>query len=431
MVLFDDLFYNTELPSLLYRATSFQVLLTAHALCRGFLTVFQTTTVNGGERFHQLLLSRSEWQGRKKGLLTVSNHISVLDDPLIWGSLPISFAAYHSYLNHRWTFGSHDLCFTNTPLSHFFTLGQVLPTHRIKHSVHGGLFQPTFTEGVRLLSSISADYASWNPHNHTLVGAHNNHKPPSWPHDAIDPFSPLQPYPPAFPSYPGDVRAYNQPSRYACNSYSWVHIFPEGFVHQSDPSQRIMRYFKWGVSRLILEPPEAPEFVPMFIEGTDQIMHESRTFPRFLPRIGKTVVINYGEPVDMEARFGDLRKRWRERVEEEYMKEIDKIRHAHRGIIDKFMPEDRKQLMKRQDKEALRAWYASGLGVVPESLKYDGEIVELRKECTRRVREEVLKVRRGRGYPDEDPKSGYAETWKQEGPKREGKMEDDTWVKDM
>ena len=37
-------------------------------------------------------------------------------------------------------------------LSTFFTLGQVLPTHRSAHSEFGGLFQPTIAQAIRLLS---------------------------------------------------------------------------------------------------------------------------------------------------------------------------------------------------------------------------------------------------------------------------------------
>lgn len=449
MVLIDDLYRNTELPSFFHRSLSHGVVFTTAAICRGFLLAFNNLEVHGRPRFLDLLKSRADYLTRRKGLVTVSNHISVLDDPLIWGSLPLTFTMFYGAQNQRWTFGSHDLCFTNTILSHFFTLGQVLPTHRKMHSKYGGLFQPTFTEGVRLLSRIDSGMMAWNPLNRTLYPnainpAYNSSAPdperPKWPSSAIDPLSDLAPYAPAYPSYPNDVRAYNAPSRYACNSYSWIHIFPEGFIHQSDPSQRIMRYFKWGVSRLILEPPDCPDLVPMYIEGTDEIMHESRTFPRFLPRVGKNVVVTFGAEVDVEAVFGDLRKRWREICDRENMKKIPSASsHSLRQPPPKLqsgkapttsqMPEPSAEERRRQ-KIALDNIYLAELGIISETLKYDPEVVELRKECTRRVREEVLKVRRSRGYPDEDPKGGLVETWAREGPRREGKMDDETWVKE-
>ena len=74
-----------------------------------------------------------------------------------------------------------------------------------------------------------------------------------------------------------------------------MHIFPEGLVHQHPNLD--LRYFKWGVARLILESEPAPDILPMFIDGTQKIMPENRTFPRFLPRLGKKVRVAFGEDV--------------------------------------------------------------------------------------------------------------------------------------
>lgn len=187
------------------------------------------------------------------------------------------------------------------------------------------------------------------------------------------------------------------PSAYANRRFAWVHIFPEGRVHQKE--DKTMRYFKWGVSRLILEADTIPDMVPMWIEGFDQVMHESRTFPRFIPRGNNDVSVTFGEKVDMEARFGDLRNRWA-------------------------------QLKERVQ---AKGGSSSELGVIrDQELMSGAEAVKLREECTMRVREEVLKVRRSRGLPDEDPKCGLVETWRLEGGSQtEGKMADGSFVKDM
>lgn len=397
------LYTNGEQPSFVWRGASYQTMLAVSTLCRIFLFGLNKTQVNGLPRFLDLLKSRSDHKTRRRGLLTVSNHISVMDDPLIWGVLPLSFTAFHGYQNNRWSFGSHDICFQNTPLSLFFTLGQVLPTHRKAHSPYGGPFQATMTEGVRLFSNISSHKLSLSPHSHPN---HPRRHIPSFPRDCVDPFSDLS-LAPSYPSSPADVRWYLSPSRYASNAYSWIHIFPEGMIHQSPPtpsnnnkSEYTMRYFKWGVARLILEPTECPDVVPMFIEGSDQVMHESRTFPRFLPRFGKDITVTFGHELDLNATFGDLRERWRELCHED----------ARANGWDE--------------------WDELMLGLVPPSLEHHPEAVRLREECTKRVRDAVLAVRRSRGYPDEDPKCGVAETWAKEGPKREGKMDDGSWVKD-
>ena len=161
-----------------------------------------------------------------------------------------------------------------------------------------------------------------------------------------------------------------------------------------------MRYFKWGVSRLILESDPCPDLVPVWLEGIDHVMHESRKFPRFVPRGGKSVSITFGERVDVDAAFGDLRDRWQKLV---------------------------------QDEAATSSNKPSQLGDLPERLQTEEEAVKLREECTMRVREEVLKLRRKRGWPEESPETRLVETWKGDGVKRgvrEGEMEDGSWVKD-
>lgn len=128
-------------------------------------------------------------------------------------------------------------------------------------------------------------------------------------------------------------------------------------------------------------------------------MHENRPWPRQMPRAGKKIRIAFGEKVDGERIFGDLRARWKRLV--------------------------------RLQKEALikkgENWNFE-MGELTEGLKYGSEAMALRKEVTNRVRVEVLKVRRSLGYLDEDPKQGLVETWIEEGPKETGKMQDGSWV---
>ena len=166
-----------------------------------------------------------------------------------------------------------------------------------------------------------------------------------------------------------------------------------------------MRYFKWGVARLILEPEVCPDIIPMWIDGTQHVMHESREFPRFIPRPGHQINIWFGQNVGGDGKrgavFHELRQRWQ-------------------------------QLVKQNEKVLRDGNAAISMGVLSDELKYGEEAVRLREECTREVRNEVLKVRRMTGLPDEDPKEGLVETWVEEGSlgKREGRMGDGSWVKD-
>jgi len=364
------------------------------ALSRSFLFGLNDTEVIGLDRFLEVLDGRKDVDARERGLITVSNHVSVIDDPLIWGVLPLKYA--FSPGNHRWSLGSYDICFQNKALSTFFTFGQVLPTHRSAYSVHGGLFQPTITQAIRLLSSqpFSSPISSLD-----LTPASSPSMNPKSP-DLIDPFtSGSLIYPSTYTTNGTDT--FPAPSAYASRRFSWVHIFPEGRIHQH-PSHT-MRYFKWGISRLILESEPLPAIVPIFIDGNQDVMHESREWPRFIPRAGKKITVAFGERVDAEKIFGDLRQKWKRLV--------------------------------RLQKEALRRKGEDddlAIGELTEGLKYNSEAVAIRKEVTRRVRMEVLKVRRSLGYADEDPKEGLVETWVEEGmtEKREGKMKDGSWVKD-
>ena len=211
--------------------------------------------------------------------------------------------------------------------------------------------------------------------------------------DLVDPFS--SPNDDTYTYTTNGIDTFPAPSAYPSRKYSWVHIFPEGRVHQHP--NKTMRYFKWGVARLILEPDVCPDIVPIWIEGNDQIMHEAREWPRFLPRINKRCGVWFGENVggDGNTVFHELRRKWRKLIEDH----------------------------KKSNGE-------SDVGILDDELKYGPEAIKLRKECTMHVRGEVLRVRRQRGLPDEDPKAGLVETWREEGGKREGKMDDGSFVKD-
>ena len=164
-----------------------------------------------------------------------------------------------------------------------------------------------------------------------------------------------------------------------------------------------MRYFKWGVSRLILESEPLPDIIPIFIDGTQEVMHESRKFPRFIPRAGKKIKVVFGDSVDGEKVFGDLRRKWRVLVEME------------------------KDVLRSKGQDSTME-----VGNLTDGLKNNPEGVALRLEATQRMRNEVVKLRKSLGYDEEDPKNGLEETWIEEGKSgsREGHMKDDSWIKD-
>ncbi|KAL6588262.1 hypothetical protein OROMI_001240 [Orobanche minor] len=74
-------------------------------------------------------------------LLTVSNHMSTLDDPVMWGfkGFPITNSD-----KGRWVLAAEDICFKNPVYSYFFRLGrQCIPITR-----GGGIYQEHMNEAL-------------------------------------------------------------------------------------------------------------------------------------------------------------------------------------------------------------------------------------------------------------------------------------------
>ncbi|KAI9461407.1 acyltransferase-domain-containing protein [Russula earlei] len=81
-----------------------------------------------------------------QGIVTVSNHLSTLDDPLVWGALPAR--TYLRPHTTRWTLGASDIIFTNPVFSAFFRKGQVVETFR-----GAGVYQPAVDAAIEKLRS--------------------------------------------------------------------------------------------------------------------------------------------------------------------------------------------------------------------------------------------------------------------------------------
>lgn len=139
-------------------------------------------------------------------------------------------------------------------------------------------------------------------------------------------------------------------------------------------------------------------------------MHESRQWPRPLPRAGKDITITFGEVIDRDAVLEPFRQRWR----------------------------DLKNKVQREStiKDSTQAPPSpDALGELTNSeLRYGQEASQLRMELTMCMRQEVLKLRRASGLPDEDPKASLANTWAVEGVKgdkgEEGGFPDGSWQKE-
>ncbi|KAG2013359.1 tafazzin-PC [Coprinopsis cinerea AmutBmut pab1-1] len=115
--------------------------------CKSFLNLgFCSIQVNG----LNILLDALNHPERRndRGLVTVSNHISTLDDPLTWGILPAR--CYFSSRTTRWALGASDIIFTNPVFSSFFRLGQTLETFRGQ-----GIYQESVNTAIQKLNEGS------------------------------------------------------------------------------------------------------------------------------------------------------------------------------------------------------------------------------------------------------------------------------------
>ncbi|KAK0548092.1 Lyso-phosphatidylcholine acyltransferase [Tilletia horrida] len=214
------------------------------SLSRAFLSLgCNSFEVRGLDRFLRILHSPERRQSRT-GLLTYANHVSVLDEPLLWGTLPFRgsvnplrpaqtlpppFYTSNPAENARWTLAASDIVYKNAAMAAFFNTGQVLETFR-----GASPFQPALDRALEIL-----------------------------------------------------------------DKGRWVHVFPEGYVNLSRTTD--LRRFKWGISRMAMEADRAPVCIPIWITGFDQVMPEPRSAPRWLPRLGASVTVTFGRPVSQAA----------------------------------------------------------------------------------------------------------------------------------
>ncbi|OIW13575.1 hypothetical protein TanjilG_29316 [Lupinus angustifolius] len=94
-------------------------------VCHVFMNGLNHVQVYGLEKLHSALLERP----KGKPLLTVSNHVASMDDPLVIASL-LPPQVLMDAENLRWTICATDRCFKNPVTSAFFRSLKVLPVAR-------------------------------------------------------------------------------------------------------------------------------------------------------------------------------------------------------------------------------------------------------------------------------------------------------------
>ncbi|CCK68439.1 lysophosphatidylcholine acyltransferase KNAG_0A07870 [Huiozyma naganishii CBS 8797] len=219
---------------------------------------------------------------------------------------------YANLQNIRWCLGAKNICFSNCIYGNFFSLGQVLPTERFGK----GPFQDAIDGSIAILNS------QWKRHS------------------------------------------------------SWVHIFPEGYVLQlQQPYNNSMRYFRWGVSRMILETDRPPVVLPIFTTGFEKMFTESNDvniFKNTWKTMGSTAKISVGQPVPDEI--------------------IVRYREQWKTLMDKHLKEGETDLN--------------------DELKYGKEATDLRSQLAAELREQVAQIREKRkDLQPEDPRFKSVDWW--------------------
>ncbi|OAF67370.1 Tafazzin [Intoshia linei] len=197
------------------------------------------------------------FKNRKKSILTVCNHMSCMDDPLLWGSL--DYSQLFSKNGPRWSGAANEICFSNLFTRLYFYLNRAVPIIR-----GGGIDQP----GINFL---------------------------------ID----------------------------RINDGSWVHVFPEGRVNDTNDYVR----FKWGIGRIIKEATVNIDIIPIWHCGFQNILPNKTPY---FPRFGKKTLVYYGKPISTITLKNKLKEYNKLTITDYIQNEMYMLKKKATSIFDKI-----------------------------------------------------------------------------------------------
>jgi monolysocardiolipin acyltransferase len=300
-----------------------------------------------------------------RSLLTVMNHMSVVDDPTFYAALPFRF--HFDIDTIRWGFGADNVCFSSKTQAWFFNLGKILGIRRFG----AGPFQETVDAAIRILSPDDTLDLEYTPGVKDIEKPNLLQKVNNTPSVSKELAKVIKPS-------TTSQNVLMSKSPFIRTKTSWFHVFPEGFVLQlEEPHANSMRYFKWGVSRLILEPTRAPLVLPIFSHGFEKIApehSEEKGLKRWLPaNFGAEIHIHFGDVIP-DTTIEQYREKWRSLVKK---------------YIDPKNPND-----------------------LSEELKTGKQATQLRSNLAAMLREAVLDIRTKSGlFNPEDPRFKDPKFW--------------------
>ncbi|KAJ1388897.1 Tafazzin [Sesbania bispinosa] len=110
------------------------------AFAKTVASLLNNTSVHNADTLLRLVRSRPPGVP----LITVSNHMSTLDDPVMWGFK--GFPIFDAKLA-RWVLAAEDICFKNAVYSYIFRVGKCIPITR-----GGGIYQEHMNEALERLN---------------------------------------------------------------------------------------------------------------------------------------------------------------------------------------------------------------------------------------------------------------------------------------
>lgn len=120
------------------------VIAMASEICKWFVTLFSKTRIHGMKNLEDLLIDPKKRDNLP--IITFSNHISTLDDPIMWGW--ISRRISYSFKDARWVLGAQEITFPSPIIAFFSARAKILPIMRGL-----GLKQPGMTMAKEAMSN--------------------------------------------------------------------------------------------------------------------------------------------------------------------------------------------------------------------------------------------------------------------------------------
>lgn len=133
----------SSLAGLTWKLGSSVIVPTVAVLSKIWAQWLNRTHIHNLSSFHRTI--DKQYRSKAFPLITICNHNSCMDDPILWGAL-MPWKWIWNALRHRWGAAAHDVCFTKQTHALFFALGRSLPVCR-----GAGVYQPSMETIVQLL----------------------------------------------------------------------------------------------------------------------------------------------------------------------------------------------------------------------------------------------------------------------------------------